>query len=202
MKKRISIFSGWVAASLLAAMVALMPAAASAEEVPAPGSTSVMRTPLLLPNAGFESGLEKWATSPAADAKAYEFALDTAVFHSGKQSVRIRSLTGDAGGAVYQVIPIAALRGKTLELGGWLKTSNAAGDGAALTLRVFDADGRLLEYNLMYQAPVKGTADWKRYAIPVKVSKNAMDLELGVLLNNKGTVWADDLELNVISHER
>ena len=202
MKKKISIFTGWLAASLLAAMVALMPVAAPAEEVQAPGSTSVMRTPLLLPNAGFENGLEKWATSPAADTKAYEFALDTAVFHSGKQSVRIRSVGGDAGGAVYQVIPIAALRGKTLELGGWLKTSNAAGDGAALTLRVFDADGRLLEYNLMYQAPVKGTADWKRYAIPVKVSKNAMDLEIGVLLNNKGTVWADDLELNVISHER
>jgi hypothetical protein len=202
MNKTVSIFAGLIAASLLAAMVALAPAAAEAAQDLAEGSTSVMRTPLLLPNAGFESGLEQWAVSPTADTRAYEFAVDTAVFHSGKQSIRIRSTGGDQGGAVYQVLPIAALRGKTVELGGWLKTENATGDGAALTRRVFDADGRLLEYNLMYQTPLKGTTAWKRYSIPVKVSKNAMDLELGVRLNSKGTLWADDLELNVISHER
>jgi len=202
MNRAIFFVSGWIAASLMAAAMALS-AVAATTETPAKfiESPPAMRTPLLLVNADFEAGLDRWTTS-ASDARAYEFAVDTAVFHSGKQSIRIRSVAGERDGSVYQVMPIAALRGTTVELSGWLKTENATGGGAALTLRVFGADNRLLEYNLMHHGPVKGTTDWTRYSIPVKVSKNATDLEIGVTLNNKGTVWLDDLELNVISHQR
>ena len=200
MNRNAMTLNGWMAASLLAAMVALAPVTASAQDKANADSfkdPSILRTPLMLVNGGFENGMEKWASTPA-DAKAYEFAVDTEVFHSGKQSLRIRSVGGDQGGAVFQALPIAALRGKTIELSGWMKTDGATGAGAVLTLRVF-GDARLLEYNLMRQ-PVKGTTDWVHYSIPVKVSKNATDLEFGVTLNNKGTVWADDLELNVVSH--
>lgn len=196
MNKTVSKFGGRIAALLMAATVVLTPVSALAQEKAA-GSLPVVRTPLLLANAGFEDGLEKWETSPT-DAKDYEFVADTEIFHSGKQSVRIRSVAGEHGGAVYQVIPIAALRGKTIELSGWLKTDDVTSAGAALTLRALGG-ARLLEYNVM-RTPVTGTTDWKRYSIAVKVSKNASELEVGVTLNNKGTVWADDLELNVVSH--
>ncbi|MCL2309624.1 MAG: carbohydrate binding domain-containing protein [Proteobacteria bacterium] len=197
MNKKVTIFGGWMAASLVAVTVALAPVSALAQDKAS--SSSVMRTPLLLANAGFEEGLEKWSTSPS-DAKAYEFAVDTAIFHSGKQSMRIRSVAGEQGGEVYQTLPIAALRGKTVELSGWLKTDGATDGGAVLTLRVFGGE-RLLEYNLMHKTPVKGTTEWTRYSVPVKVSKNASNLEVGITLNSKGTVWADDIELNVISHQ-
>ncbi|MDR0247873.1 MAG: hypothetical protein LBI16_05735 [Burkholderiales bacterium] len=203
MNRTVWIFGGRIAASLVAVTVASAPVFASPDEKYekfeiSERNGSVVRTPLLLANAGFEDGLEKWSTSPS-DAKAYEFTADTEVFRSGKQSVRIRSVAGEHGGAVYQVLPIAALRGKTIELSGWLKTDDATGAGAVLTLRVLGND-RLLEFNLMHNAPVKGTTDWKRYSIPVKVSKNASELEVGVTLNHKGTVWMDDIELNVVSH--
>ncbi|MDR2710488.1 MAG: hypothetical protein LBB65_04005 [Burkholderiales bacterium] len=197
MKGKTLIFNG-VAASLVAAMVAFAPTSAMAQAATEKPGDDVMRTPLMLVNPGFENGTEKWAAS-SPNVKDYEVAVDTEVFHSGKQSLRIRSVNGEKGGAVFQTLPIAALRGRTIELSGWLKTDNATAAGAVLTLRVFNGE-RLLEYNLMHKTPVMGTTDWKHYSIPVKVSKNASTLEFGVTLNNKGTVWADDLELNVISH--
>jgi hypothetical protein len=193
------VFSEWVAASVAAAVLAFAPASVLAQGKDGEGMP-VIRTPLSLGNADFENGLEKWSISPI-DAQAYEFAVDTDVFRSGKQSIRIRSLAGDRGGAIYQVLPAADLRGKTVELSGWLKTDDATSGGAVLTLRAFRGD-RLLEYNIMRKAPVKGTTEWTRYSIPLKLSKNVSSLEVGVALDSKGTVWADNLELNVVSHHR
>jgi hypothetical protein len=192
-------FSGWIAVSVVAVAVAFSSVSVLAQGKDGEGMP-VIRTPLALGNADFGSGLEKWSTSPV-DAQAYEFAVDTDVFHSGKQSLRIRALTGRHGGAIYQVLPAADLRGKTVELSGWLRTDDATGDGAVLTLRALGSR-RLLEYNIMHRAPVKGTTEWTRYSIPLKLSKNVSELEVGVTLNNKGTVWVDDLELNAVSHHR
>ncbi|MDR0769700.1 MAG: hypothetical protein LBE75_00660 [Burkholderiales bacterium] len=197
MNRTILTFSRWVAVSAVAVVVAVAPALASSYDKE---GAPVIRTPLLLLNADFENGLESWETSPK-DAQAYAFAVDTEIFRTGKQSIRIRSLAGERGGAIYQVLPAAALRGKTVELSGWLKTDEVAIDGAVLTLRALGG-ARLLEYNVMRKAPVKGTTEWTRYSIALKLSKNVSDLEVGVALNSKGTVWADDLELNVVSHHR
>jgi hypothetical protein len=44
---------------------------------------------------------------------------------------------------------------------------------------------------------VKGTTAWKRYTITVPVASNAEFIEVGAMMQGKGTLWLDDVEVSV-----
>jgi hypothetical protein len=155
-----------------------------------------------LTNPGFESTVpgrrnndpEGWFSHQHAGEVSYKFALDTADPRSGARSLRIDNVGPEPYGAIAQSVDAKPYRGKSARLTGWLRTRETA--NASLTLMVL-ANGVPLANNFMSDAPVKGTTTWKRYTITLPVSANAEFIEVGAMMQGKGTLWLDDVELSV-----
>ena len=58
--------------------------------------------------------------------------------------------------------------------------------------------GSTVTQNFMLDAPIKGTTEWKRYTITLPVPAAADRVEVGMMLRGKGTVWLDDVELEIV----
>ena len=157
--------------------------------------------PVTLVNPGFEStkpGVrgdpEGWTAIQHAGPLSYTFKLDTGVRHDGAASLRVDNIGSEPFGAVFQQLPAAALRGKTLRLSAWLRTRDAAGSGAVLTLQGMQG-GATIAHNHMTTAPVKGTTEWKRYEITLAIPRAADQVEIGAMLQGPGAMWIDDVVL-------
>ena len=160
-----------------------------------------------LVNPGFESTTpgvrgnpEGWVSIQHAGPLSYAFKVDADVHHDGERSLRVESIGPEPFGSVFQVLPAAALRGKTLRLSAWLRTRDVVGSGtgggAVLTLQAMQG-GATVAHNHMKDAAVKGTTDWRRYEITLAIPAAATQVEIGAMLHGPGTMWLDDVELTV-----
>jgi len=165
---------------------------------PAPYAASSIK----LANAGFESTVpgrrnndpDGWFSHQHAGEPSYKFAVDTADPHGGARSLRIDNTGPEPYGAIAQSIDAKPYRGRTVQLSGWLRTRDSA--NATLSLIVL-GNGVQLANNFMADAPVKGTTAWKRYSISAPVAPNAEFVEIGAMMQGKGSLWLDDVELSV-----
>lgn len=164
--------------------------------------------PVTLVNPGFEStkpGVrgdpEGWTGIQHAGPLSYTFKLDVDARHDGAASLRIASVGPEPFGAVFQQLPAAALRGKTLKLSAWLRTRDVVGSGtgggAVLTLQAMQG-GATIGYNHMKDGAVKGTTEWKRYEITLAIPPAADQVEVGAMLHGPGAMWVDDVELEIV----
>ncbi|MET0204643.1 MAG: hypothetical protein ABW276_10055 [Casimicrobiaceae bacterium] len=168
----------------------------------APAPAAAVPSGVSLTNPGFESTVpgrrnndpEGWYSHQHAGEVSYKFALDTMGPHGGARSLRIDNVGREPYGAIAQSVNAAPYRGKTARLSGWLRTRDSA--NAALTLVVL-ANGVPLANNFMADAPVKGTTAWTRYTIALPVAPNAEFIEVGAMMQGKGTLWLDDVELEI-----
>lgn len=188
------------------AMMARRPANAPAQPgvtaTPA-GVQEIAGNRVVYANAGFEAPaqgrdeFEGWHTSQHAGVHSYDFDLDTAVKHGRKQSLRITSVGPEVYGAIYQILPAASLRGRTVEFSGWLRTTQATGDGAQLTL-IARTGGAIMAHSFM-EPGVTGSQEWALYTVRMVVPKNADRVEFGAMLVGPGTVWVDDTMLHTFN---
>jgi hypothetical protein len=198
----------WLALSAVAALAACA-AAPHAPVVtpppsaaPAPAPVNAVPSGVSLANPGFESTVpgrrnndpEGWFSHQHAGEVSYKFALDNADPHGGARSLRIENVGPEPYGAIAQRVDAQPYRGKTARLSGWLRTRDSA--NASLTLIVL-ANGVQLANNFMADAPVKGTTAWKRYTISLPVAPNAEFIEIGAMMQGKGVLWLDDVELSM-----
>jgi hypothetical protein len=163
---------------------------------------------IALVNPGFESlkpGVrgdpEGWTGIQHAGPLSYTFKLDRDVRHDGAASLRIDNVGSEPFGAIFQQLPAATLRGRTLKLSAWLRTRDASGSytggGAVLTLQAMQR-GAPIAHNHMTAAPVKGTTDWARHEITLAIPAIADQIEVGAMLHGPGTLWFDDVTLEVV----
>ena len=142
--------------------------------------------------------LEGWQTTQAGGMRSYDFDLDTVVKHGRKQSLRITSTGSGQYGSVFQAIPADGLRGRTLELSAWIRTAQVTGAGAQLTVLSRNGRSAIIEHAFMDDPGVTGTQEWQRYALRMKVSKDAARVEIGAMLMGPGTMWLDDVSLRAV----
>ena len=114
------------------------------------------------------------------------------------RSLRIDNIGPESYGAVAQAIDAAPHVGKIARLSGWLRTRDANDNGAVLTLLVLRS-GATLAHNFMLDAPVKGTTGWTRYTIALPVGKGADRVEVGAMMQGRGSLWFDDAELEFVT---
>jgi hypothetical protein len=163
---------------------------------------------IALANAGFESAAvavlgmpEGWSTVQHAGPKSYTFTPDAAVKRAGERSLRVTNVGPEPYGSIYQTIEAAPYRGRTLRLSAWLRTEattgNRFGSGAGLKLHAARG-GYPVEIAEMRRDAVHGTTDWTRYEIRLKVPAEANQIEAGVSLYGPGSVWIDDVALDVV----
>lgn len=162
--------------------------------------------PGLVANPGFEAGLREdgrplgWG----GGGKGYEFAADTSVAGEGQWSGRVRSEGAASAradfGTFTTCFPAGPLAGGAVRYSGALK-ADAVDGWAGIWMRVdgplVDGQRKSLAFDNMGRRPVRGTNDWRRYEINLFVPKHADNVCLGFLLHGSGTLWGDDLKLEL-----
>ena len=132
----------------------------------------------------------------------YEFGIDKSIAQGGKASASIRSIkdTINGFGAFMQSCEPDKYYGRRVRMTGYLKTENVSGY-ASLWLRV-DCDTTIVSFDNMHDAgsdrTIKGTTDWKRYAIVLDVPANATSLSYGALLSGTGQIWFDNVAFEIV----
>ena len=176
--------------------VALLAACASPQP-PAPAATPPSAA---LVNPGFESSAtsgrgdpEGWFSFQHAIEPSYRFSVDTVEPHGGARSLRIDNTGPDVYGAIAQSVDAAPHAGKVARYSAWLRTRDTR--SAVLTLVTLKG-GTTVSNNFMADAPVSGTTPWTRYTITLPVPANADRIEIGAMLQGKGSLWLDDVELS------
>ncbi len=141
-----------------------------------------------------------WSAVEHSQGKSYSFTLDDKVVYSGTHSARIQRYGSEIYGMLDQNVRISPdWVGKTARLSGALKVEKADGGGGALILQATAGDGSISTWNHMQENRAKNTLDWKIYSVDIKVPGNAYFLRVGVMLEDGGTLWADDLKLTIIN---
>jgi len=179
------------------------PAQAAPAAIAPRSATAPVRADII--NPGFESTVpgrrgdpEGWFTFQHAGDKSYSFTLDSEGPRTGTRSLRIENVGPEPYGAVAQSFEAAAHRGKVARFSAWLRTRDVSETGAVLTLMTLQA-GVPQAQNFMAESPVKGTTGWTRYTITLPVPNGAARIEIGAMLQGKGALWLDDVELEFVN---
>ncbi len=123
----------------------------------------------------------------------YDLSIDT-ISHSGHWSGKITSIQSGKGfGSIAYKIP-AKYQGDTIRLEGYMKIRNVKDGFAGLLLRL-DGHSGSLEFDNMRRQNVKGTKDWKKYAITLFYPEEAENIYVAGILVGEGEAWFDDFEL-------
>ncbi|MDO8369701.1 MAG: hypothetical protein Q7S71_03145 [Candidatus Nitrotoga sp.] len=143
--------------------------------------------------------MSAWAEIEHGSGNSYTFVADPENALSIPTSARIRRHGSEPYGLLQQSIGVhPSWHNKTARLSGSLRGADINGAGGALVLRADDGSGQILAWNFMQNARVKGTQDWKRYTIELKIPPSAYSLIAGVMLEDGGTLWADNLAIELI----
>lgn len=143
--------------------------------------------------------ISAWHRTEHATGNSYTFVADSENAHSTPSSARIRRHGSEHYGTLEQLINVhPSWHNKTVRLTGWLRGEGISGAGGALILRANGGSGQILDWNFMENSRVKGTQDWKRYTIELEIPPATFSLLVGVTLEGGGTLWADDLSIELI----
>lgn len=145
-------------------------------------------------NLDFEDVTDGQPTGWVVDA-AQGSAGSNEIAKSGERSVRLESPEG-ARIAVARHIPAETYRGATLIVRAHLR-AEAVESSVGLWAHVVASDGRVLALEMPREASLAGTAHWTPVELELAIPDDAGMLSFGVVLQGKGTAWADAMELGV-----
>lgn len=133
---------------------------------------------------------------------AYPVSIDTINSYKGKYSLNIKCVTYSPKDYLYGMADygvVTKLKGKTVTLKGYIKTTGITEGYAGLWIRV---DGKspkgdpYLAYANMEDNGIKGDTDWKEYSLTLPYDTlAAKGLHFGAMLIGNGEIWLDDVRL-------
>ncbi len=153
-----------------------------------------LKEPISMLRTGFEDGLRGWRTQGDA-----EFALDTAMKHSGAQSARITIAPGTT--LSYQQLkwelgPVNP--GDEFRVSLWVRSRGVATDpGAYAALQFLDGAGARSGIVHSATSRTNGANDWQRLTMAGTAPKGTENATLDLILHAEGTAWFDDVEVDM-----
>lgn len=130
----------------------------------------------------------------------YKMGIDREVFHKGKASGFLKSVTVQSNGefaTMMQEFKAEKYLGKRLRLSGFIKSKDVDGF-CGFWMRVDDSLGDVLQFDNMGDRPITGDNEWNHYHIVLDVPENSAVIAFGVLLSGKGQVWIDELKFEEV----
>ena len=129
----------------------------------------------------------------------YRVGTTDEVRREGRASQYLASSTPqpEGFGTLMQTIGADAYRGKRVRMTGFAR-AEAVDSWAGLWMRVDGPDKRSLSFDNMEDRPITGTLDWHPCAIVLDVPKKSTAVAFGILLAGRGTVYLDDVRLEVV----
>lgn len=126
----------------------------------------------------------------------YSLKVDTAIKHSGKNSVLIQPAgerQPNTFGCIAYSIP-AQYEGREIEVKAYMKLLNVTEGPIGLMLRIDGSTGSL-QFDNMQQKRIMGSSDWTQYSVKRPYPEGAKTIYIGAILSGKGQLWVDDFEL-------
>lgn len=163
---------------------------------------------IALANAGFESTApgklgapDGWWVAQHAGPVSYAFSVDAGIKRSGERSLKVENIGAEPFGSIYQKLAAAPYRDKTLRVSGWIRTEDVKGNrmGAGVGLKLHAVrSGYAVKFVQMKKDAVRGTTDWTRYELALRIPADAEDVEVGLTMYGPGIAWLDDVAVDVI----
>ena len=92
---------------------------------------------------------------------------------------------------------IGALRGKRVKFSVMIKSKDVA-INAGPVIRIVGKNNSTARHDEQFpRRPVKGTMPWQKFATFVNVPADARGMSFGVTLNGQGTIWFDEVRLEI-----
>ncbi|HET9031975.1 MAG TPA: hypothetical protein VFN25_03620 [Dokdonella sp.] len=164
---------------------------------------SVSATEIPLKNADFEQPIAGkripgWARIQHAGLGAYEVTTDTKNAAHGKSSISMRRTAEQVYGLIMQRVESKDLGGKQVEMTAMLKTAKVGKEGWVMVM-TFKNYSNILDQVLA--APMVGNTDWKEVVLKSVAPPTTNMVEVGFMLMDEGTGWADHVRLRSIDVE-
>jgi len=158
--------------------------------------------------------LVPWTQDPNKAGK-FEMISDASVKHSGSRSLRISTEakpdTSVGGSGAIHCSDATAIRGSLVRAYGWIRTDTAESYPRstfglqsmpitieeALALRASGRPIPALNISSGYK-DLPARADWTRYEVFARVPQDSILLCLSVALMDVGTIWADDISVEIL----
>lgn len=147
---------------------------------------------------------EKWTCGGVSDT--FTMRVDSTKAYSGNKSIYIESYDNSLikrFGTCRKDISVDNYLGKKIKLSGYIKSKNIVG-WAGFWMRVDGKNNKVFSFDNMHDGfdrSIKGTTDWTKYEIVLKVPKKATHITFGVLLaDGTGKLWFDNVTIEAISN--
>lgn len=129
----------------------------------------------------------------------FQIAVDTDVAHSGRASLRVSADDEPSGFAgVSTSVSAKPYANQRVRVSAYLRTASLAGQGAALWARS-DADGKRVAFTTTQgRSYLGGTMEWTPVLVELAVPANASTILVGALSTGRGTMWVDDVRLEIV----
>lgn len=151
----------------------------------------------LIPNPGFEEGMQGWGRGGGTVPKGVESVIDNEEFYSGKASHRIYVPDGMKLGwfGSYPDRAIEIEPNTTYRLSCWIQGKDIhGGRGAGAVLTLYDASGNVIKNENIAKQRL-GTFMWEKIEKTFKPPAKAVSLKVSESYMAYGTVWFDDFRL-------
>jgi hypothetical protein len=165
------------------------------------GAGMVCAQNIPIKNAGFEETDTRgwatgWTTQQHGGIPAYRYLVDREKPFAGKASVKLERYAEQVYGAITQHIDARPYVGKRVAFAGQVRVHDVGALGGGLYIRIDGPSSHILGFDFS-SARTVGTHDWKPVRVVVEIPAGAHLIDLGVMLEDAGTVWADALTLSV-----
>lgn len=129
----------------------------------------------------------------------FNWQIDTAVFHSGKQSLTMSNdlnLDSTVFSPFSQICSINVEKVKKINLTAFIKTKNVS-KNVGLWCQLWNKDNKQIGFSSLetQQEIIKGTTSWTKYTVTLLVNEDVKKLLLGGFLQGTGQVWYDDFNI-------
>ncbi|MBV9879718.1 MAG: hypothetical protein JO180_04440 [Gemmatirosa sp.] len=156
---------------------------------------AALALPLALPLAAQPATGPQWM--PMGNALPdFEIAVDSAVAHGGRASVRVAASYDPEGFAgVMTTVPAAPYAGRRVRVSGFLRAASLEGQGGTLWARADSATRTVAFATTEGRRRFGGTTDWTPVSVDLDVPASARTLAIGVHSTARGTLWVDDVTI-------
>jgi C-terminal processing protease CtpA/Prc len=129
----------------------------------------------------------------------YDGGIDSAIRHTTGHAIFLRAnptATTSDFGAYLEQLSASDYRGKRVRISGYLRTSQA--QLAGFWMRIDGPGGVREGFDNMLDRGLTGTRDWTPFSLVLDVPPDAVSMVTGLILVGQGTVWGDDLRIDVV----
>lgn len=132
-----------------------------------------------------------WKTR--ADKQHYDIKIDSEIFFSGKNSVKIQSKGDFKSHAILDYKLPSICDGKKIKITTYIKTKDTKGKAG-----IWMSIKPNLGYTTSFKEPATGSQDWTKYVIELDLnSEDYKEITFGGMLVGEGQVWFDKFSVTV-----